>query len=40
MKPKLRNVKVVLDEEVARWARMEASRQDTSVSGLVGAILR
>jgi hypothetical protein len=40
MKAKFRNVKVMLDEEVARWARIEAARQDTSVSRLLSAILR
>lgn len=35
-----RNVTVVLDEETARWARVEAARNDTSVSALVGALLR
>ncbi len=36
----LRNVTVTLDEETARWARVEAARQDTSVSRLLGEILR
>ena len=36
----LRNVTVTLDEETARWARVEAARQDTSVSRLLGSILR
>jgi len=40
MKAKLRNVTVTLDEQVARWARIEAARQDTSVSRLLGAILK
>lgn len=31
---------ITLDEETARWARVEAARQDTSVSHLVGALLR
>lgn len=35
-----RNVTVTLDEATARWARMEAARQDTSVSQLLGSILR
>lgn len=39
MKAKLRNVTVTLDEQVAKWARIEAARQDTSVSRLLGAIL-
>lgn len=36
----LRNVTVTLEEETARWARMEAARQDTSVSKLLGEMLR
>ena len=35
-----RNVTITLDEETARWARMEAARRDTSVSRLVGDVLR
>lgn len=31
---------IVLDDETARWARIEAARQDTSVSKLVGAMLQ
>lgn len=37
---KLRNVTVTLQEDVARWARLEAARNDTSVSRLLGEILR
>jgi len=36
----LRNVTVTLDEDVAQWARIEAARQDTSVSRLLGEILK
>lgn len=36
----VRNVTVTLDEETARWARLEAARQDTSVSRLLGRLLR
>lgn len=36
----LKNVTITLDEEVARWARIEAARRDTSVSQLVGHLLR
>ena len=36
----LRNVTVTLDEEVAQWARVEAARRDTSVSRLLGELLR
>lgn len=35
-----RNVTITLDEGTARWARLEAARRDTSVSQLVGEILR
>lgn len=35
-----RNVTIILDEETARWARIEAARRNTSVSQLVGALLR
>lgn len=37
---RLRNVTVTLEEDVAQWARIEAARQDTSVSRLLGALLR
>ncbi|MHB1194745.1 MAG: hypothetical protein ACYC6F_17095 [Longimicrobiales bacterium] len=36
----LRNVTVTLDEDTARWARLEAARRDTSMSRLLGEILR
>lgn len=36
----LRNVTVTLEPDVARWARIEAARRDTSVSRLLGEILR
>jgi hypothetical protein len=36
----LRNVTVTLDDETARWARLEAARRDTSVSRFLGDILR
>jgi hypothetical protein len=36
----LRNVTVTLEEDVARWARIEAARQDTSVSRLLGNLLK
>jgi hypothetical protein len=35
----LKNVTITLDEEVARWARIEAARRDTSVSQLVAQLL-
>jgi hypothetical protein len=40
MKTALRNVTVTLEEDVARWARLEAARNDTSVSRLLGDILK
>lgn len=36
----VRNVTISLDDDVARWARIEAARQDTSVSRLVAGLLR
>ena len=40
MARQLRNVTITLDEEVARWARVEAARRDTSVSQMVAQLLR
>ena len=40
MARRLRNVTITLDEDTARWARIEAARRDTSVSRLLGGILR
>jgi hypothetical protein len=36
----MKNVTITLDEEVARWARIRAAEQETSVSRLVGVLLR
>ena len=36
----LRNVTITLDEETAKWARIEAAKRDTSVSRFVGSMLR
>jgi hypothetical protein len=36
---KLRNVTITLDESVARWARLEAARENTSVSRFLGSLL-
>jgi hypothetical protein len=33
-------VTITLDEETARWLRIEAAEKNTSVSRLVGALLR
>lgn len=35
----MKNVTVSLDEETARWARVEAARQDISVSSLLRQVL-
>jgi hypothetical protein len=39
-KSQLRNVTVTLEEHVAQWARIEAARRDTSVSRLLGELLK
>jgi plasmid stability protein len=36
----VKNVTIVLDEEVARWVRIRAAEHDTSVSRFVGDLLR
>ena len=36
----MRNVTITLDEETAKWARVWAAHNDTSVSKMVGAMLR
>jgi len=36
----MKNVTITLDEEVARWARVRAAEEDTSLSRLVGELLR
>lgn len=36
---KLKNVTITLDDAVARWARLEAARENTSVSRFVGELL-
>ena len=40
MARKLKNVTVTLDEDAARWARVEAAKRDTSVSRFLGELLR
>jgi hypothetical protein len=40
MKSQLRNITITLQEDVARWARIEAARQDTSVSRFLAGILK
>jgi hypothetical protein len=37
---RLRNVTITVDDEVARWARVKAAEENTSVSQLVGDLLR
>ena len=40
MKPRLRNITITLDEELARWVRIEAARSNTSVSHFLADILK
>ncbi len=35
----LRNITITVSEEAAKWARMRAAEEDTSVSKLVGRML-
>ena len=37
---RLRNITIAVDEDVARCARIEAAKEDTSASRLVGEMLR
>lgn len=37
---KLRNVTITLEEDVARWARIRAAKDNTSVSRLLGEVLK
>jgi plasmid stability protein len=36
----MKNVTITLDEKVARWARIRAAERNTSVSRLVGEMLK
>jgi len=36
----MKNVTITLDEDTARWARIEAAREGVSVSRWVGELLR
>ena len=36
----MKNITITLDEDTARWARIEAARQDMSVSRLVRNLLQ
>jgi hypothetical protein len=40
MKSRLRNITITLEEDLARWARVEAARSDTSVSRFLADILK
>lgn len=40
MRSRSRRITITLEENVARWARLEAAKQDTSVSRFVARILR
>jgi hypothetical protein len=40
MKTRLRNITITLEEGIARWARIEAARRDTSVSRLLAGMLK
>jgi hypothetical protein len=35
-----RNMTITVDDDVARWARVKAAEEDTSVAQLVGEMLR
>lgn len=37
---RLRNVTITVDDDVARWARIKAAEENTSVSRLLGGVLR
>jgi hypothetical protein len=40
VKTKFRNVTITLEEDLALWARIEAARNDTSVSRFLAEMLR
>jgi hypothetical protein len=40
MSSRLRNITITLEEDLARWARIEAARRDTSVSRFLASILK
>ena len=40
MKTRLRNITITLEENVARWARIEAATKDTSVSRFLADLLK
>lgn len=39
MKRKIRNITITLDERVARWVRVEAAKNDLSISGFLARVL-
>lgn len=39
MARKLKNVTVTMDEETARWARIEAAKRDVSLARFLGEVL-
>ena len=40
MRRQLRNITITLEQTLARWARLEAARRDTSVSRFLAEILK
>jgi len=36
----MKNITISMDEDTARWARIEAARRGTSVSRMLGELLR
>jgi hypothetical protein len=40
LKTRFRNITIALEENLARWARIEAARSDTSVSRFLAEILK
>ena len=40
MESRVKNIRVTLEEKVARWVKREAGRTQTSVSQLLGEILK
>ena len=40
MSSRLRNITITLEEDLARWARVEAARRDTSVSRFLAGVLK
>jgi hypothetical protein len=40
MKAGLRNITITLEENLARWVRIEAARSNTSVSGFLANLLK